>query len=78
MPPVIIKKGYYVVNAATLQLASGTTPIATPEEAEARWEEISQATPGPSKFFIMWVPKDNYAWGEEFPPPPPPPPPGEP
>lgn len=61
---MIIKKGYYIINSETLAVASGPDAIATPEEALAEWREIRQSTPGNDKFFILWNPSDNFAWGE--------------
>jgi hypothetical protein len=61
---MIIKKGYYVINATTLAVASGPDAIATPDEAAAKWQEIKQSTPGSDKFFVMWSLGDNFAWGE--------------
>ena len=62
MQKQIIKKGYYIVRANDLVIMDG--PFKDADVAEARWKEISHGAPGNSKFFILWNPFDNFAWGE--------------
>lgn len=56
---MILKKGYYVASGD--QIVSER--LETPEEAEAAWKDARRGAAG-ARFFIVWIPFDNYAWGE--------------
>lgn len=59
---VILHKGYYVLNTESLEIVSEN--LSDPITAEEKWNEIRKTTTGSDKFVIIWVPKDNMAWGE--------------
>ena len=61
---MILKKGYYILDAETMEIVSGEDAIDDPEDAHEEWKSIAQQTPGNNKFAILWIPNDNLAWGE--------------
>lgn len=62
---ILLKKGYYVVRVGDQAIMAGLDPrISTQAAALEAWEAVRKAAGGSERFFILWNPFDNYAWGE--------------